>query len=48
VDQLGQPYIILIDNFETTWHSSEGTQAEVENILKELDAIPKLAILLSM
>jgi tetratricopeptide (TPR) repeat protein len=42
------PYIILIDNFETTWHPSEGTQMDMANLLQELDCIPNLAILLSM
>jgi hypothetical protein len=48
LDQPRKPYIILIDNFETTWHQTGGKQVEIENILKELDAIPELGILLSM
>jgi Cdc6-like AAA superfamily ATPase len=42
LEQPDEPYILLIDNFETTWYSTEGP--EVSDILTELDSISELAI----
>ncbi|KAJ3981482.1 hypothetical protein F5890DRAFT_1535295 [Lentinula detonsa] len=40
--------ILLLDNFETPWLLDESSQSRVLAILEQLDALPKLAILLTM
>ncbi|KAK7454093.1 hypothetical protein VKT23_011604 [Stygiomarasmius scandens] len=43
-----EPSVLLLDNFETPWLLDEGSQAKVRALLEQLDAIPNVAILLTM
>ncbi|KAJ7590168.1 hypothetical protein C8J56DRAFT_1139925 [Mycena floridula] len=42
-----KPMILLFDNFETPWNAS-GARAEVAQFLRDIDAIPHVAIFLTM
>ncbi|PPQ95395.1 hypothetical protein CVT26_008240 [Gymnopilus dilepis] len=43
-----QPHLILLDNFETPWNAPEGSQKEVEDLLRQLVQLDHIAILMTM
>ena len=46
---LEQPSLILLDNFETPWNASgTGTQKQIEDILRQLAKLTRIAIFITM
>ena len=48
LDASKQPHLILLDNFETPWNASGGTQKQVGDILRRLAMLSHVAILITM
>ncbi|KAJ7580177.1 hypothetical protein C8J56DRAFT_867455, partial [Mycena floridula] len=42
-----EPIVLLLDNFETPWNSS-GERAEIAQILRDIEAIPNVALFVTM
>ncbi|KIM39270.1 hypothetical protein M413DRAFT_29445 [Hebeloma cylindrosporum] len=48
LEELNQPCLILLDNFETPWNAPGGTQKQVGDILRKLTTLKHVAILVTM
>jgi tetratricopeptide (TPR) repeat protein len=48
LDTSKEPRLILLDNFETPWNASGGTQKQVGDILRRLAMLSHVAILITM
>ena len=48
LDASNDPRLILLDNFETPWNASGGTQKQVSDILRKIAMLSHVAILLTM
>ena len=48
LDASKKPRLILLDNFETPWNASGGSQKQVTDILRKLAMLSHIAILLTM
>jgi hypothetical protein len=48
LDTSTQPRLILLDNFETPYNALDGSQKQVEDILRRLDMLSHVAILVTM
>ncbi|KAF8512541.1 hypothetical protein BU17DRAFT_96201 [Hysterangium stoloniferum] len=42
------PRLLLLDNFNTPWEPLQGSQREVEDVLRQLASLPHVALLLTM
>ena len=43
-----EPILLLLDNFETPWNTTDGSKKQVDNVLHKLNKLPHVSILITM